>query len=87
MLSQGLLCSRKKLLEGLRVSPSRVLTRASDLCEEKVRSRSPGPSSLEKQEALAGSAWWARILGARYAEDRALWTADRGYQQDSEFTP
>lgn len=71
------------------ISPPRALTRASSLWAHKVRLRGPGPSSLEKQETLAGSSLWAGVLGAKYAEARAPWDPKRGYQlrQDSLLSP
>lgn len=61
-------------------APPRVLTGACSLWAYKVRLRGPGPSSLEKQETLAGSSLWVGVLGAKYAEARAPWDPKRGYQ-------
>ena len=62
---------RRSSQEHLVSAPSRTLTRASSLWGHKVRPLGPGPSSLEKQEALTGSSRWVGVLGAKYAEARA----------------
>lgn len=74
-------CPWKELPEATSIiSPPRVLTGACSLWAYKVRLRGPGPSSLEKQETLAGSSLWVGVLGAKYAEARAPWDPKRGYQ-------
>lgn len=80
LLSQGPALFLEGAPRTLTISPSRALTRASSLWAHKVRLRGPGPSSLEKQEALAGSSWCVGVLGAKYAETRAPWDFKRGYQ-------
>ena len=85
------LCPWKELPEALNIlnrPASPLLTTASSLWAHKVRLRGPGPSSLEKQEALAGSSRFWGVLGAKYAEARVPWdTQKRLSAQDSLFSP
>lgn len=77
LLSKASYVPWKELPETLRISPPRALTTASSFWGHKVQLRGPGPSSLEKQEALAGSSRVWGVLGAKYAEARAPWESQK----------
>lgn len=62
------------------ISLPKALTTVSSLWAHKVLLRGPGPSSLEKQEALAGSSRLWGVLGAKYVEARVPWDSKRGYE-------
>lgn len=70
----------KELPETLISAPPKALTIASSFWVHRVQLRGPGPSSLEKQEALTGSSRFWGVLGAKYVEARVPWDPKRGYQ-------